>query len=150
MQETQEMWVQPLGWEDPLEKEMATHSSILKSLENPTDKGAWRATAQHSMAQGSCVCVCVCVCVYARARAQVCPTLCDPVDHSPPGSSVHGIPQARILEWIAMPFSRWSFRSEIEPSVQSQVSCIVRGYFTREAHSNLPYIIQKLESHLSL
>ena len=34
--------------------------------------------------------------------AQPCPTLCDPVDRSPPGSSVHGILQARILEWVGM------------------------------------------------
>ena len=34
---------------------------------------------------------------------QSCPTLCDPLDCSPPGSSVHGISQARILEWVAMP-----------------------------------------------
>ena len=56
-----------------------------------------------------CVCVCVCVCVCARMRAcvcaQLCLTLCDPVDCSPPGSSVHGIFQARILEWVAIPFS---------------------------------------------
>ena len=39
---------------------------------------------------------------------QLCPTLCDPTDCSPPGSSVHGILQARILEWVAMPFSRGS------------------------------------------
>ena len=45
-----------------------------------------------------CVCVCVCVCV----RAQPCLTLCDPMDCSPPGSSVHGISQARILEWVAI------------------------------------------------
>ena len=38
--------------------------------------------------------------------AQSCPTLCDPVDYSPPGSSVHGILQARILEWVAISFSR--------------------------------------------
>ena len=37
---------------------------------------------------------------------QSCPTLCDPVDCSPPGSSVHGILQARILEWVAISFSR--------------------------------------------
>ena len=36
---------------------------------------------------------------------QLCPSLCDPMDCSPPGSSVHGILQARILEWVAMPFS---------------------------------------------
>ena len=36
-------------------------------------------------------------------RAELCPTLCDPMDHSPPGSSVHGTLQARILEWVAIP-----------------------------------------------
>ena len=40
--------------------------------------------------------------------AQSCLTLCDPMDGSPPGSSVHGILQARILEWVAIPFSRGS------------------------------------------
>ena len=39
---------------------------------------------------------------------QSCQTLCNPMDYSPPGSSVHGIPQARILEWVAIPFSRES------------------------------------------
>ena len=39
----QEMWLQSLGWEDPLEKEMATHSSIL-AWKNPMDRQAWRAT----------------------------------------------------------------------------------------------------------
>ena len=40
--------------------------------------------------------------------AQSCLTLCDPMNYSPPGSSVHGILQARILEWVAIPFSRGS------------------------------------------
>ena len=38
--------------------------------------------------------------------AQSCQTLCDPMDYSPSGSSVHGILQAGILEWVAIPFSR--------------------------------------------
>ena len=42
------------------------------------------------------------VCVLA---AQLCPTLCDPVDCSLPGSTVHGILQARVLEWVAISFS---------------------------------------------
>ena len=42
--------------------------------------------------------------------AQSCPTLCDPVDCSLLGSSVHGILQARILEWVAISFSRGSSR----------------------------------------
>ena len=54
-----------------------------------------------------CVCVCVCartcVCVLV---AQSCLTLCDPMDCRPPGFCVHGILQARILEWIAIPFPK--------------------------------------------
>ena len=41
--------------------------------------------------------------------AKLCLTLCDPVDCNPPGSSIHGISQARILEWAAIPFTRGSF-----------------------------------------
>ena len=59
--------------------------------------------------------VCVCVCERERERerervAQSCLTLCNPMDYSPRGSSVHGILQARILEWVAIPFSRGSSR----------------------------------------
>ena len=39
---------------------------------------------------------------------QMCPNLCDPMDCSPPGFTVHGILRARILEWVAMPLSRGS------------------------------------------
>ena len=42
----------------------------------------------------------------AAKSLQSCPTLCDPIDGSPPGSSVHGIFQARVLEWVAVAFSR--------------------------------------------
>ena len=57
---------------------------------------------------------------------QSCPALCDPKDCSPPGSSVHGILQARILEWVAIPFSRGSS----QPGDQTQVSHIAGGFFT--------------------
>ena len=57
---------------------------------------------------------------------QSCPTLCSHVDCSPPRSSVHGILQARILEWIAISFSRRSSR----PRDQTQVSCIAGRFFT--------------------
>ena len=50
--------------------------------------------------------------------AQSCPTLCYPVDCSPPGSSVHGILQARILEWVAISFSRGSSRPR-SPTLQA-------------------------------
>ena len=58
--------------------------------------------------------------------AQSFPTLCDPVDCSLPGSSVHGILQARILEWVAMSFSKGSSR----PRDRTQVSCIAGRCFT--------------------
>jgi len=48
------------------------------------------------------VCVCVCVCTCANSL-QLCLTLCDPMDCSLPGSSIHEILQARILEWVATP-----------------------------------------------
>ena len=51
-----------------------------------------------------------------------CPTLCDPMDCSPPGSSVHGILQARILEWVAISFSRGSSQA----GDQTRISCIGR------------------------
>ena len=52
--------------------------------------------------------------------------LCDPMDCSPTGSSVHGLLQARILEWVAMPSSRGSSQTRD----QSQVSRIAGGFFT--------------------
>ena len=58
--------------------------------------------------------------------AQSCPTLCDPVDCSPPGSSVHGILQARMLEWVAVPFSRGSS----QPRGQAPIFCIAGRFFT--------------------
>ena len=67
------------------------------------------------------VIVCVCVCVYTHTRSvtQSCATLCDPVDCSPLGSSVHGISQARILEWVVVSSSRGSSRPETEPISQA-------------------------------
>ena len=57
---------------------------------------------------------------YCAKSLQSGPTHCDAMDHSPPGSSVHGILQARILEWVAVPFSRGSSR----PRDQTWVSRI--------------------------
>ena len=55
-----------------------------------------------------CVCVCVCVCARARVHACLVVSLCDPINCSPPVSSVHGIFQARILKWVATCYSRGS------------------------------------------
>ena len=72
-----------------------------------------------------CVCVCVYVCVYvcvsACSATQSCLTLCDPMDCSLPGSSIHGILQARILEWGAISYSRGSSQSRD----WTHVSCIL-------------------------
>ena len=63
-----------------------------------------------------------------RCSARLCLTLCDPMDCSLPGFSVHGIPQARILEWFAISYSRGSSR----PRDQTCISCIAGGFFTAE------------------
>ena len=72
-----------------------------------------------------------------RVCARLCWTLCDPMDCSPPGSSVHGVFQARLLEWVAISCSRGSFqpRGQTHPSC---ISCIGSRFFTNwaswEAH----------------
>ena len=58
--------------------------------------------------------------------AQSCLTLCDPMDCSLPGSFLHGIFQARVLEWVAISFSRGSS----QPSNQTWVSHIAGRHFT--------------------
>ena len=58
----------------------------------------------------------------------VCPTRCDPIDCSLPGSCVHEISQARVLEWVAISFSRGSSRSRD----QTQVSCVGRSKGQRD------------------
>ena len=79
-------------------------------------------------------------CVCARSAPQSCPTLCDPMDCSPPsGSSVHGISQARILEWVDMSFSRGSSR----PRGQTQVFCIGRWVPYHLGHQGSPWYCLK-------
>ena len=70
------------------------------------------------------MCVCVCVCMCAKSLKS-CLTLCDPMDHCLPGPAAHGILQARILEWVAMPSSRRSSQPRDRTHV-SYISCIGR------------------------
>ena len=58
-------------------------------------------------------------CTMHAKSLQLCPTLCDPMDCSPPGSSVHGILQARILAWVAMLSSRESSSEPASPALQA-------------------------------
>ena len=59
--------------------------------------------------------------------AQSCLTLCNSMECSPPGSSLHGILQPRILEWVAIPFSTGSS----QPRNQTGVFCIAGGFFNQ-------------------
>ena len=70
------------------------------------------------------------VCVCAQSCAQSCPTLCNPMDYSPPRSPALGIPQARILAWVPIPCSRGSSR----PRGRTRVSYDSHiGFFTTSA-----------------
>ena len=62
---------------------------------------------------------------------QSCPTLCDPIDYSPPGSSVHGILQARILEWVATSSSKGSSQPRDRTWVSCD-SCVAGRFFSTE------------------
>ena len=70
--------------------------------------------------------------------SQSCPTLCDPMDCSLPGSSIHGILQATVLEWVAISFSRGSSW----PRDRTQVSHIAGRHFNLWATREAPFCIE--------
>ena len=111
----QETLVWSLGWEDPLEKSMATHSSNL----------SWRISWT------------VLVC----SVAELCLTLRDPTDCSPQSSSVHRLFPARILEWVAISSSRGSSPPRDWTYITS-VSCIGRWIFY---HWNTKLLLSNLQ-----
>ena len=94
-------------------------------LESPCPGNVWQALCtdsdSHSTEQDCCL----------VAKSHL--TLCDPMDGSPPGSSVHGILQARILEWVVVPSSRGSSR----PRGWTCISCLAGGFFTTEPLGSL-------------
>ena len=74
---------------NPVHRSLNTYQSLATAMAIKNTHTAWSS-----------------VCTAAAARSlQSCPTLCDPIDGSPPGSPVPGIPQARTLEWVAISFS---------------------------------------------
>ena len=89
----------------------------------------WNTWANSNASLCMCVCVCVCVCVCAQSLP-LCLTLCDPMGYSLPVSSVHGLLQARIVEWVSMPSSRGSF----QPRDWAHASCIARRYSLPLSH----------------
>ena len=87
---------------------------------------------------------CCGTCMRAKSL-QSCLTLCDLVDCSPPASSVHGILQVRILEWVAILSSRGSSR----PRDQTRVSCgacIAGRFFTTEPQGRPPFAVREVQN----
>ena len=66
---------------------------------------------------------------YTHMHAQLCPALCDPINCSPPGSSVHGIAQARILEWVTISCFRGIFLTQ---GSNPCLAALAGGFFTTE------------------
>ena len=103
----------------------------------------------------ACVCVQVCVrvlCVCARACvcvsvAQRCLTFCSPMDCSPPGSSVHGILQARILDWVAISSCRGASRSKNRTHM-SYGSCAGRQILYPSTTWKAPYSENTCPNHI--
>ena len=87
----------------------------------------------------SFLCYTVGPCYLFHVCAQLCPALCDPMDCSPPGSSVHGISQARILEWVVISSSGGSSQPRDWIYI-SCGSCIAGKFFTWWALREAQYI----------
>ena len=78
-----------------------------------------------------------------REVAQLCPTLCDPTDCSPPGSSVHGILQARMPEWVAISFSRGSSQPRDQTALQAELYPLShQGRVPSLNQGTLPYCLR--------
>ena len=97
-------------------------------LKNPMDRGAWGAMV-HGVTKSQTWLSDLAEHTAAAKSLQSCATLCDPTDHSPPGSYVHGSLQKRILEWAAMPSSRRSSWPRDRTQVFC-ISCIAGRFFT--------------------
>ena len=132
----QETWVQSLGWEDTLEKERATYSSIfawrIPWIEYLVGYSPW-GCKESDISLTSLIQIIQCC---KNIKYFDVYNSCNPMDCSLSGSSVHGISQAGILEWVAISFSRGSW-----PRDWTHVSCTAGRFFTdwaiREAIFNI-------------
>ena len=128
MQETQKTWFQSLVRKMPWRKKPFQYSC----LGNPKDRRAGQATVHKELKGAGHDWVTKYALIYITMKekkvlvAQSCPTLCDPMDGSPPSSSLHGILQARILKWVMISFCRGSSW----PRGQTKVSHIAGRLFT--------------------
>ena len=93
-------------------KESSAFTPIMKNREELVPKSLEGTLKTPKSPLRKQVALCVCV--------QWCPPLCDSMDYSLPSSSVHGISQARILEWVVISF----FRESSQPRDQTGISCI--------------------------
>ena len=161
--------VRSLGQEDALEKEMATHSSMLAwkitrteepgRLQSMRSQTGWLNNRQDRVfGVNELQWTSVSPWIHDNVShliapnkvlsrwwglvAKSCSTLCDPMNCSPRGCSVHGISQASILEWVAISFSRGSSL----PRDQTQVSCLAGGFFSSEPSWKPPFHISS--SHI--
>ena len=94
-------------------------------LENPMDRGTWWVTVHRTAKTQTClnqpaththmqIIFSASLAAAAAKSIQLCPTLWDPIDGSPPGSPIPGILQARILEWVAISFSNaWKWKVKV-------------------------------------
>ena len=89
-----------------------------------------------------CVCVCVCVCE-SLSHVQ----LCNLMNASPPGSSVHGILQSRILEWVAIPFSRGLPDPGIKPEPLVLQADSLPSEPPGKVHAKRPHGLSKARLH---
>ena len=85
-----------------------------------------------------CMCLCAYLYIYVCVKVdQLCPTLCDPMDCSLPGSSAHGILQTRILRWVAITSSMGSSQPRNQTGVSSIAGRFFTNWATREAHIHI-------------
>ena len=127
------MGVLSQDWEDPLEKETATHSHEIAKLDT-TEPLSTQIISFYILFK-----VCACMHACCAQSPQSSPTLRDAMDYSLPGSSVHGILQARILEWVVIPFSGDLPLPGIEPaSLMFFTTCTIwEAFYSNKFYLNI-------------
>ena len=112
-----ETWVRSLGWEDPLEKRKG-YPLQYSGLEDSMDcigHGVAKSWTRLSTFHFHWGWGCNCTAAAAAESLQSCPTLCNPINGSPPGSPIPGTLQARTLEWVAISFSNsWKWKLKVK------------------------------------
>ena len=115
-----------LGTQPPVWQGRGLSGGGWPGMPGPSTKGS-RAVVERQLRWPSCVCMCVCVCVHSVISDSLRPHALGSSVHGifPPGHSVHGIIPARMLQWVAIPFSRGSS----PPRDPTRVSCIADRFF---------------------